>query len=273
MTEIAIDQALSFLFKGRRISASYANNISPETASLALESEVFRTWRDRCEKSYGDKELDLHSVEIQSVDLFGPRVGFVKIKAESSLVQKGVHSEKRIPGICFLRGGAVTILVALICEQGGSKQVYTVLVDQPRVPIGAASCLELPAGMIDDINDGVGGTAARELEEECGIKLRPSDMVDLTELAFQDAMNDGLLPCSGVAPSPGGCDEYLNYMYVEQKITNEELEKMKGRMAGLRDDGEYITLRIVPMKDVWKISGDNKAMWYANVNPNQFDTC
>jgi hypothetical protein len=51
-------------------------------------------------------------------------------------------------------------------------------------------------------------------------------------------------------------------LYVERKVDSKELEKMRGRMTGLRDHGEYITLRIVPMEDVWKISGDNKAIWY-----------
>lgn len=60
------------------------------------------------------------------------RVGFVKLKAETSLVHKDTHFEKRIPGICFLRGDAVAILVALVCEEGDSKKVYSILVDQPR---------------------------------------------------------------------------------------------------------------------------------------------
>jgi hypothetical protein len=98
--------------------------------------------------------------------------------------------------------------------------------------------------------------------KECGIKLRPSDMIDLTNLTCQEAMKAGHLPCAGIAPSPGGCDEFLRYLYVERKVDSKELEKMRGRMTGLRDHGEYITLRIVPMEDVWKISGDNKAIWY-----------
>jgi ADP-sugar diphosphatase len=126
------------------------------------------------------------------------------------------------------------------------------------------SCLELPAGMIDSVNDGIAGTAAKEMEEECGIKIRPSDLTDLTQLACQEAELAGHLPCSGIAPSPGGCDEFLRYTYVERKVTKEDLDRMRGRLAGLREHGEYITLRVVPLEDMWKISADNKAIWYVS---------
>lgn len=105
--------------------------------------------------------------------------------------------------------------------------------------------------MIDSENDGIAGTAAREMEEECGIKLRPSELTDLTELA-------GI---SGIAPSPGGCDEHIGYLYAERSVSKAELHEMKDRLSGLRDQGEYITLRVVALKDIWRISGDNKAIW------------
>lgn len=131
------------------------------------------------------------------------------------------------------------------------------------IPIGTVSCLELPAGMIDSKNDGIAGTAAREMEEECGIKLRASELTDLTELGCSEAVQAGTIPCAGVAPSPGGCDEFLRYMYTERVVTKEDLEDMKGRLSGLRDEGEFITLRVVKLKNLWKTSADNKAMWYA----------
>jgi len=116
--------------------------------------------------------------------------------------------------------------------------------------------------MVDDEKDGIAGTAAKELEEECGIRLRASDLTDLTELAFQGEVEGGNLPQVAIAPSPGGSDEFLRYMYVERLVTRSELEDMKGRLSGLRDEGEYITLRVVPLKDIWRVSADNKAMWY-----------
>lgn len=64
------------------------------------------------------------------------------------------------------------ILVALFCDDG---HCYILLNDQPRVPVGMVSVLELPAGMLDDDTNTVEGTAVRELEEECGIAVRGTD--------------------------------------------------------------------------------------------------
>jgi ADP-sugar diphosphatase len=181
----------------------------------------------------------------------------------------------RLPGICFLRGNGVSILVALFCNEddeennttGTSSKIgnsvtnqYCILVEQPRVPIGLSSIYEIPAGMLDDENESVVGIAVKEMEEECGLQIHPYDLIDLTELALEETVHRGYLPIPAIAPSPGGCDEFIRYMYLEKNVTKKELHEMKGRLTGLRDHGEYITLHVVPMNDVWKISGDAKAM-------------
>ena len=66
----------------------------------------------------------------------------------------------------------------------------------------------------------------------------------------------------GIAPSPGGSDEFLSYLYTEHKVTEKEIERLRGKMTGLREEGEYITLRVEPMEDLWKLAvGDSKAIW------------
>jgi len=145
--------------------------------------------------------------------------------------------------------------VALFC----GDEVYSLLVDQPRIPIGQASCLEIPAGMVDDENESVAGIAVQEMREECSIHIeKTSELVDLTELALKGHATK--LPSVAIPPSPGGCDEVLKCFYLEKKVTEDELSAMKGRLQGLRDHGEYITLRVVPFDQVWKVSGDAKAM-------------
>jgi ADP-sugar diphosphatase len=49
-------------------------------------------------------------------------------------------------------------------------------------------------------------------------------------------------------------------MYLEKNVTVSELEEMQGRLSGLREHGEYITLTVVPMDTVWKVSADAKAI-------------
>ena len=66
-------EALTFLFRGSKVPVTHSDSVSPEVASLALESEVFCTWKSRCERENEGKHLELHSVEIQNVDMFGRR--------------------------------------------------------------------------------------------------------------------------------------------------------------------------------------------------------
>lgn len=133
------------------------------------------------------------------------------------------------------------------------------------VPIGQASFLELPAGMMDG-KGGLAGIAIQEMKEECGIEVEANELIDLTLLAREKAVGDRP---TGMCPSAGGCDEFIQIMYLEKNITKEELEKMEGRLVGLRNHGEVITLRVVPFDEIWKVSADAKAMWYvrqANVS-------
>jgi hypothetical protein len=55
-------------------------------------------------------------VNIQSVDMFGPRIGFIKLKAD--ITNK---AGQFCPGICFLRGGAVAVLVILTQQEDGQE--------------------------------------------------------------------------------------------------------------------------------------------------------
>jgi ADP-ribose pyrophosphatase len=55
--------------------------------------------------------------------------------------------------------------VVILAEHDGK----VILVDQPRVPLGAR-CIELPAGLVGDVDPDatIEGTAIKELEEETG---------------------------------------------------------------------------------------------------------
>ena len=126
-----MESELRFKFRNQNVPVSFLSSVSREVAQLALESEVFQTWSKRCEAEKEGRRIEMHSVEIQHVDLFGPRVGFVKIKADSTLVDGVTNYKHRLPGISLVRGGAVAILVLLICEEENGK-LYSLLVDQPR---------------------------------------------------------------------------------------------------------------------------------------------
>jgi len=192
-------------------------------------------------KNFDNKELTLKSIHVQSVDNFGPRVGFIKFVAT---VEK---DGKSIPGITFMRGGAVAILPILHLK----KEDYVLTTVQGRVPIGRLF-MEIPAGMIDDNGD-FKGQAAKEMEEETGLKIKTDKLKDLTELAYGSEYK-------GMIPSAGGCDEFIRLYLYEEKITEAKFKELEGKCTGVLEHGEIIKLKLVKYGDLWHSTSDAKAL-------------
>ncbi|PIA49813.1 hypothetical protein AQUCO_01300509v1 [Aquilegia coerulea] len=208
----------------------------------AIDSSLFRQWLKnlQCETGILTRgDITLKRVLIQGVDMFGSRVGFLKFKAD--LLDN--ETQKKVPGIVFARGPAVAVLILL--HSGG--ETYVVLTEQVRVPVGRL-ILELPAGMLDDDQGDMIGTAVREVEEETGIKLKMADMVDLT--AFLD-------PSTG---HRGGCDEELSFFLYEGHVDKEVITSLHGKETGLREHGELIKVCVVPYEKLWRITADAKVL-------------
>lgn len=253
-TTSTMDQQLSFTFREKTVPVTYVSSVTHDQATKALQSEPFQNWVQNASQKRGSKQIEIHSVELQSVDMFGPsRVGFVKLNSHCTLIDGKTEHEHRLPGICFLRGSSVGILVKLHCRDDGKD--YSLLVEQPRIPIGEVCTLELPAGMIDPGSGTIGGVAAKEMKEECGLDIHEKDLTDLTQLAFSDRATRGM------CPSPGGCDEFIRLMYYERSVTMKELDTMRGRLGGLAEEGEVITLQIVEFDSIWQTCSDAKALW------------
>lgn len=170
-----------------------------------LSFSPFLAWRDKFAKSLTD-EIVINQVTIQDIDFFGQRIGFMKF-----LVDVTWLDGKKLPGIVFCRGSSVACLVLVSTPADSTK--WVVLVDQPRIPIGSMSSLELPAGMVDP-GSGFAGAAAQELQEECGMIIAESEMVALG---------------GPLVPSGGGCDETIQIFLVEKVVSEEELKDLKGR--------------------------------------------
>lgn len=131
-------------------------------------------------------------------------------------------------------------------------EIYTVLTEQARVPVGKR-ILELPAGMLENDRGDFIGTAAREVEEETGIHLNLQDMVDLT--AFLD-------PSTGcrLFPSPGGCDEEISLFLYKGSVSKETITQLQGKKTGLRERGELIKVHVVPYEKLWRVTADAKTL-------------
>ncbi|XXH02648.1 hypothetical protein Hte_009029 [Hypoxylon texense] len=220
----------------------------------------------------------LRSVTIQSFDLFGggqqqqQRLGFLKLVAE---VSNGAGSQ--LPGSVFLRGPSVAMLVMLIPDDsvgsggrgdGYEEDRYVVLTVQPRIPAASLAFVELPAGMVDDDGE-FAGTAAREIREELGLEIPVAELRCLSDMAATDEKEEGRggsssgsggggggdddegLPAA-MYPSAGGCDEHIPIYMHERRVPREQLKEWTGKLTGLRDHGEMITLKLVKMKDLWR---------------------
>lgn len=216
--------------------------VTGEHAEKALASHIFKDWADRL-----NPRFLVQAIEFQSVDFINrageERVFFIKFKAKVS-----DHQGKSLPGIVFLRGGSVAMLPILNCE---GKQ-YTILVNQPRFCAGQFPICEIPAGMIDGEGD-FAGAAARELDEELGLKIRKDELIDLTGIFYGERWR-------GIFPSVGILDEFIGLYAFVREVTPEELAGFVGKTTGVAAERECITLSVIPLGTLLHTTPDAKAI-------------
>ncbi|KAK4168772.1 NUDIX family hydrolase [Cladorrhinum sp. PSN259] len=234
------------------------------TQETVLNFRAFDTWLSTLTRSlslqssnpshpFHSDPYTLQSVNIQSYDLFGKRLGFLKLQSHITN-----SAGDFLPGAVFLRGASVAMLVMLIPDDQPSNtdERYVLLTVQSRIAAGSLEFVELPAGMVDDEGT-FAGAAAKEIQEELGMEIPASELTDLSKLALDGTDQDmkredaeGL--AKAVYPSPGACDEYIPIFMHEKRVPREQLKEWTGKLTGLREHGERITLKLVKMQDLWK---------------------
>lgn len=209
--------------------------------AAATEAHAFVSWL----ATMDTQKFTIRGVHIQSLDVWpNGRVGFIKFKAD--VVDK---AEKFVPGIVFMRGGSVGVLTVLSC--GGKR--HALMVVQPRVPTGRFDFVEIPAGMLDESGCFATVGAAKELEQEAGIKIRTEDLTDLSAFAGHT---------HGHFPSPGGSDETIRLFLYEKEVTQDELSALEGKCTGVHEEGEQITLKIMDVDDLWRVADGKTCVAY-----------
>jgi ADP-sugar diphosphatase len=178
------------------------------------------------------RNLDVKKIRIDSVKWFcspsaisPEKLGFLFLEVECINKETG----QQVPGIVFLRGGAVAVYI--VVEVEGKN--YVVLTEQVRIPCGK-KILEIPAGMLDGSNN-FAGVAMKEITEETG--LRSPNLDELIPLG------------NPIIPSGGGCDEFIQLFYWKTSIDIANLEKMKSTIFGSPDENESIRLVFIPEED------------------------
>lgn len=141
----------------------------------------------------------------------------------------------------------LVILVPDDVDQGSDER-YVVLTVQPRVPAGSLAFVEIPAGMVDDAGS-FKGAAAKEIEEELGMTITEDELTCLSDMASTES-SEGLP--QAMFPSAGGCDEHVTIYSHERRVPRAQLKEWTGKLTGLRSHGEKITLKLVPLKDLWR---------------------
>lgn len=249
-----------------RVEVSLVDGLSEDQL---LEFPAFKNWVSNLQHNLGlqtsKRDHEFHSdpytlkkINVQSVDRFGKgkRLGFVKLTAE---VSNG--SGETLPGSVFLRGPSVAMLVILQPDElpkESKDEKHVILTLQPRVPAASLSFAELPAGMVED--GSFSGSAAREIKEELGLDIPESELTNLTELVTPPSSTSEKLPV-GFFPSAGGCDEYVPIFLHQKRVPRDQLKEWTGKLTGLREEGEKITLKLVRMDDLWKEGAtDSKAL-------------
>ena len=133
-----------------------------------------------------------------------------------------------LPGIVFLRGSAVAVLI--IVEVDGKE--YVLLTKQIRVPIGK-TFLEIPAGMLDGSGN-FAGKMADEIREETSLVVNVNELCQLGEPIY---------------PSPGGCDEAIQLYLWKTSITSEKMQELLNKIHGNIDEHEKINLAFIPLQE------------------------
>jgi 8-oxo-dGTP pyrophosphatase MutT (NUDIX family) len=215
------------------IDVSFPADLTPEQQAAVLQHPPFLSWRSSVAAM-----PNASSIAVRDVAFFGKRPGF--IFAEANVKDA---DGRQIPGLAFLRGDSVAVLIE-VEERNWLRRQFTatkvVVTKQPRLPAGELGFREIPAGMVTD--GSFSGVAAKELKEETGITLSERD----------------LKPLGVFYASPGGSDERIAIFRAKVRMSHNLIKKLEGRQTGLAEENESIVLELCNKRDLPARSGNDR---------------
>ena len=138
------------------------------------------------------------------------------------------EEKKERSSVVFYRSDAIAVF--LVLKDRYTKKKHVALVEQIRVPAGQ-QLLEIPAGSVEREDDFL-QTAVREIKEEVTLEITSQDLKFMGQYFL----------------SPGACNEKIILYYCELEFTGQEIESLQGRLAGLKEEGENIRVRLFPLE-------------------------
>lgn len=131
----------------------------------------------------------------------------------------------------LLRGPAVVVVPLCVNRDTGARRFL--MIRQRRAGDGTLS-LEFPAGMIDP-GESPAAAAARELEEETGLRVDPSALAPLWN--------------KSLTSSPGLSDEAITFYAARVELDDAAFRALDGRAAGHAPEGERITTALLTREE------------------------
>jgi ADP-sugar diphosphatase len=227
------------LLPGREMFGKSNDIPAADALTFVKNHPAFTKWVTKLQTNFGDK---LKKITVSDIYTFPPSekrnpgtkayeglsgkyLGFVLANAEAT------KNNKPVAGFAFIRGGAVAVL-PILQDANGNEFVLTLI--QPRVPGAEYDYEEIPAGMLD--GGAFGGVAAKEMEEETGLKVKESE----------------LTPLCLMYPSIGGCDENIKVYLYRAKMSNSDINMLRGKATGNPNESEMIITKVTPFAEFKK---------------------
>jgi len=191
------------------------------------DAHKYRFWR---------KQLELNGLKINGVkEHFVRRRGNGEVLFAMLELDADTPEGDKIPPVCFLKGHAASVLVALIDKKTGER--FVVLVRQRRICDGSQT-YEHPAGMVDAEDDPT-EVAAREVGEEIGLSLQPDELTKLNPRLW--------------FPSTGTSDEAMHYFFVEKRMSREEIMRFHHKKMTNDSEFERITTYVATLPEAHQL--------------------
>ncbi len=226
-----------------RVTCGLGVSLTPQAI---IESPLYRGWAATFKPGWSLDAVEVQAVRCWPIDSANVYMLFV--------VATATDPQGRTQAVSLmLRGHTIDILA--IVTDGTTDHV--VLVEQPRVAAGKY-VLSNPAGTIEPGELSVQSAALRELAEEVTDSTHPDDDAIEIEWSQPEWLGPAVVGTTdSLLVTPGGSDEDSAFCVVRATLTPNQIKRLRGRTAGLVEEGEHIKLHVVKLSEALTYLGSH----------------